>query len=380
MDDAAPPMQARKTFIRAVEVWVPGNDRSTLEFSAGLYGSASRFGALSRQMCFGRGEGLPGQAWEAGRPIVLRQFEGSDFRRTQAARAEGLSCGIALPIFAGDFLTAVLVIFCGDDEAHAGAIELWANDPAASRDMTLDDGYYGTTGDAFEFISRRTAFRKGTGLPGLAWESGLPVFQEDLGQGTRFLRADSALKVGINRGFALPCSTRGRSHYVLAFLSAMATPIVRRFETWLPDASGERLMRSGGFCETTGTVATIPASWVSLQLLFVTKTSPSGPRSSRTGSGSGLVTPATPNDGPIPRSNTLFTTPEMIKPATPTRSPVSTRIRVERLSKCATDGVGLGVGDGAAQLPLILKITCMSGNPSNARSIGVGYSHLRVLR
>ena len=254
MDDAAPPMQARKTFIRAVEVWVPGNDRSTLEFSAGLYGSASRFGALSRQMCFGRGEGLPGQAWEAGRPIVLRQFEGSDFRRTQAARAEGLSCGIALPIFAGDFLTAVLVIFCGDDEAHAGAIELWANDPAASRDMTLEDGYYGTTGDTFEFISRRTAFRNGTGLPGLAWESGLPVFQEDLGQGGRFLRADSALKVGINRGFALPCSTRGRSHYVLAFLSAMATPIVRRFETWLPDASGERLMRSGGFCETTGTV------------------------------------------------------------------------------------------------------------------------------
>ncbi len=255
MAAAAPPKQARKTFIRVVEVWVPGNDCSTLEFSAGLYGSASRFGALSRQMCFGRGEGLPGAAWEAGRPIVLKQFEGSNFRRIQAARIEGLSCGIALPIFAGDFLTSVLVIFCGDDEAHSGAIELWANDPAASRDMTLDDGYYGTTGDAFEFISRRTAFRKGTGLPGLAWESGLPFFQEDLGKGARFLRADGALQVGINRGFALPCATRGRSHFVLAFLSAMATPIVRRFETWLPDADGERLHRSGGFCEATGTVS-----------------------------------------------------------------------------------------------------------------------------
>jgi hypothetical protein len=249
-------MAARQSFIRVVEVWVPGNDRSTLEFSAGLYGSATRFGALSRQMCFGYGEGLPGAAWQSGRPIVLKQFEGANFRRTQAAAAEGLTCGIALPIFAGDFLTAVLVIFCGDDHAHAGAIELWENDPSLTRDLTLADGYYGTTADAFEFISRRTAFRKGTGLPGLAWQSGLPVFQEDLGKGERFLRADSAVKVGINRGFAMPCTSRDGRHYVMAFLSAMATPLVRRFETWLPDADadGERLHRAGGFCEVTGTL------------------------------------------------------------------------------------------------------------------------------
>lgn len=247
-------MATGKTFIRVVEVWVPGNDRSTLEFSAGLYGDARRFGLLSRQMCFGLGEGLPGEAWQRGRPVVLKQFEGANFRRTQAAKDEGLTCGIALPVFAGDFLTSVLVIFCGDDQAHAGAIELWGNDPVLSRDMLLADGYYGTTADAFEFISRRTAFRKGTGLPGLAWQSGLPVFQEDLGKGERFLRADSATKVGINRGFALPCTSRDGHDYVLAFLSAMATPTVRRFETWLPDASGERLHREGGFCEATGTV------------------------------------------------------------------------------------------------------------------------------
>jgi hypothetical protein len=253
-----------KTFIRVVEVWTPGTDRTLLEFSAGLYGSASRFGALSRQMCFGRGEGLPGQAWEAGCPIVLKQFEGSNFRRTKAAQAEGLTCGIALPIFAGDFLSAVLVIFCGDDETHAGAIELWSNDPAISKDMTLADGYYGTTADAFEFISRRTAFRKGNGLPGMAWESGLPVFIEDLGKGAGFLRADSAVKVGINRGFAIPCSTVGDTEYVMAVLSALATPIVRRFETWLPVGHGDaaRLLRSGGFCEVQGTVGEATADEV----------------------------------------------------------------------------------------------------------------------
>ncbi len=53
----------------------------------------------------------------------------------------------------------------------------------------LADGYYGTTADAFEFISRRTAFRRGTGLPGTGLGHGLPVFLPDLGKGARFLRA-----------------------------------------------------------------------------------------------------------------------------------------------------------------------------------------------
>jgi hypothetical protein len=240
------------TFIRVVEVWVPDASGSLLELGGAWYGAATRFGALSRQMCFGRGEGLPGQAWEAGRPIVLKEFEGSAFRRTQAAHADGLSCGIALPVFDGAALKAVLLIFCGDNETQAGAIELWRNQPEQSKDMLLDDGYYGTTSNVFEFISRRAAFRKGTGLPGLAWESGLPVFMDDLGKGGRFLRADSAQKVGINRGFAIPCATLGPDVYVMAFLSALATPLVRRFETWLPDPAGTHLLRREGFCEIEG--------------------------------------------------------------------------------------------------------------------------------
>ena len=243
-----------KTFIRAVEYWVPSNDRGILEFGGGLYGGATRFAAVSRGLCFGRGEGLPGQAWEAGHPIVLKQFEGSYFRRTAAAKADGLTCGIAVPIFAGDFLLSVMVIFCGDDEAHAGAIELWHNDPDESHDMMLVDGYYGTTGDTFEFISRSTGFRRGNGLPGMAWQAQAPVFLEDLGKASGFLRADGAVKVGINRGFALPCSSPGAAHYVMAFLSALATPIAQRLEIWQPDATSTVLLRSAGFCETEGTL------------------------------------------------------------------------------------------------------------------------------
>ena len=245
-----------KTFIRIIEYWVPTEDGSLLEFGGGLFGESTRFAAVSNNLCFGRGEGLPGHAWDTGHPIVLKELEGSYFRRAAAARAAGLTCGIAVPIFKGDKLSAVAVIFCGDDEAHAGAIELWGNDPEESHDMTLVDGYYGTTGDTFEFISRATAFRRGNGLPGMAWESQKPVFLPDLGKGSGFLRADGAIKVGINRGFAIPCSTLDGSNYVMAFLSALATPIARRVETWEPDASGTALRRTLGFSEVQGTSST----------------------------------------------------------------------------------------------------------------------------
>ena len=252
-----------KTFIRIIEYWVPGEDASLLEFGGGLFGDAVRFAANSQNLCFGRGEGLPGQAWESGHPIVLKDLEGSYFRRARAAKAAGLTCGIAVPIFQAGELSAVTVIFCGDDEEHAGAIELWHQDSHESSDMKLTDGYYGTTGDTFESLSRATRVQRGTGLPGLAWERQSPVFLPDLGPGSGFLRAGGAGKVGINRGFAIPCSSRDGSSYVLAFLSALATPIARRIDTWELDATGFALRRSPGFADPTASPAaseTIPLS------------------------------------------------------------------------------------------------------------------------
>lgn len=242
-----------KTFIRVVEVWVPDAAGTLLEFGSGWYGDTRAFGAISQRLCFGRGEGLPGQAWEQRRPIMLTDLASGGFLRTQAAAAEGLTCAVAWPVFAGETLRAVLLILCGDDEQHVGAIELWRN-ALGSHDMTLDAGYYGGTAEVFAFLSKHTAFRRGTGLPGLVWERGMPVFMADLGHGTKFLRAEGARQVGINRGFALPCALPGHDTYVMAFLSALATPIVRRLELWRPVAGGG-LRRSEGFCEKAGVLA-----------------------------------------------------------------------------------------------------------------------------
>ena len=96
-----------KTFIRVAEIWVPTKDRTQLQFLDGLYGPLGEFRAVSEQMTFGFDEGLPGKAWATRHPIILKKFENSYFKRTEAAKAAGLTCGVALPVFAGELLMAV---------------------------------------------------------------------------------------------------------------------------------------------------------------------------------------------------------------------------------------------------------------------------------
>jgi hypothetical protein len=261
-----------KTFIRVVEVWVPDSEGHLLEFGGGLYGAARAFGAVSRQMCFGRGEGLPGRVWEAGHPIILKQLQGGYFQRAAAAEAARLACAVAFPVFFADKFKAVVVFFCGDEAEHRGAIELWCNDPDIAADMQLVDGYYGSTGSDFEAASRETSVPRGVGLPGLAWQRQASVFIDGLSQSSTFVRAEHAAAAELQRGLAIPCPMSTHAHkdehrdepvdefkdkqYVLTFLSAAATPIARRIESWGPDADGRSLERSYGYCETAGRLPT----------------------------------------------------------------------------------------------------------------------------
>ncbi|MBT9597418.1 MAG: GAF domain-containing protein [Vitreoscilla sp.] len=243
-----------KTFIRVAEVWVPSADGHVLELAGGLFDGAPAFGAISRTLCFGRAEGLPGRAWDEGRPVLLRQIEGSYFRRIAAARAAGLSAAVALPIFLGETLTSVVVLLCGDTELHVGAIELWRNDPRVGTDLTLADGYYGSTDPGLEALTRDGGLPRGAGVPGLAWQREASVFIANVAQSTHFLRAQEAAQAGIVRALALPCSVRGRETWVLSLLSSSATPIARRIESWLPDAGGAGLRRALAVSEPEGPV------------------------------------------------------------------------------------------------------------------------------
>ncbi|MEM9766044.1 MAG: GAF domain-containing protein [Pseudomonadota bacterium] len=241
-----------RTFVEVAEVWIPDGD--TLVWAGGDYGTLDAFKAVSGKETFAKGEGLPGKAWAEGRPVVLKEFAGSYFKRTEAAHASGLTAAVAVPIFAGDTLKAVLVTLCGADADRIGAIEIWHDSDGM---LSLDDGYYGGA-KHFEWVSRHTQFPKGQGMPGIAWSSGAPVLMRDLGSGYKFIRAESAGGAGLTAGVALPIPVPGNKNFILALLSARGTPIARRFEVW---SSATEL--ADGFCaeegELTSNLAPSPA-------------------------------------------------------------------------------------------------------------------------
>ncbi|MBL1264314.1 GAF domain-containing protein [Methylomicrobium sp. RS1] len=245
-----------KTFIKVIEIWIPDKERTQLEFGSGLYGSLTDFKRISEKQRFAYDEGLPGKAWAAGHPIVLSRFEDSYFKRTAAAQKAGLTCGIAMPIFSGDFLLAIVVFLCGDDREQAGAIEVWCNEPAAPETLHVLDGYYGSLGQ-FEALSRQIRLAKGQGIPGMAWEAGMPVLTEDIGLAAGFPRAEEAQKSGVATGLGIPFIHGDEQVYAITFLSANATPLAKRIQIWVPDPERGQLVCRQSYSKNSNNLAEI---------------------------------------------------------------------------------------------------------------------------
>jgi hypothetical protein len=244
---------AKKPFVRATEIWTPSGDSGQLALAQGDYGELVDFATASVNTRFGYGEGLPGLAWQRSHPIIMHSLTRPLFVREAAAAEAGLTCGVAVPILSGTDLKAVLVLLCGDDEDHVGAIEVW-HALADSNELGLADGYFGTA-DKFEFQSKHIKFREGFGLPGLTWEADVPVVMKDLGRTKRFLRRESAQSAGITRGLGIPLREGTDEVWILTFLSANSTPIADRFEIWVPYRDGTGLVYQSGICESGADLA-----------------------------------------------------------------------------------------------------------------------------
>ncbi len=235
-----------KTFIKATEIWVPSKDRSKLELNDGVYSDLDDFRNISADMTFDIQQGLPGSVWATGHPLVISDFENSNFVRTKDAQNAGLTCAIGIPVLSGEYLLAVIVFLCGDKDQHAGAIEVWANDPDRSNELGVVDGYYGTS-EYFEFTSRKTRIMKGFGLPGMVWEKELPLLIEDLGDSQSFIRRREAKEAGITTGIGMPVAFDQEQIYIMVFLSSKDTPIAKRLQIWGLDEKGESLHCESAF-------------------------------------------------------------------------------------------------------------------------------------
>jgi hypothetical protein len=247
------------SFVRVAEIWVPDSDGYLLEFADGLYDEAPEFGTISRSMCFGRGEGLPGRVWEEGRPIILKSLQDGYFQRAAAAKKAELTCAVAFPVFFDDQLKSVVVLFCGSLDGMSGAIEVWHNDPRVASDLRLVEGVYGAEDAAFEAASRDATMPRGIGLPGLAWQRERAVFMDGLSESTRFVRSADVAATGIRSGFALPCRVPSAETYVLTFLCATSRPIARCIDSWAEGAGGPALERAWSSAAGDGAAQPEPA-------------------------------------------------------------------------------------------------------------------------
>ena len=232
-------------FIKAIEVWVPGVQPYQLQLASSHYGDLAQFKSASESMCFAYGDGLPGKTWSEGRPIVLTDIQQRYFQRRQLAEEAKLQCAVSIPIFSGEFLQAVVVLFCGDESGQMGALELWHNHDGSKTELRLVDGYYGKL-ERFEWVSRKLTIMRGRGLPGAAWAENSPMLMSDLHKSSAFLRASNAADAGITSGLAIPFVYAEDDVRVLAFLTAEGSPIAKGFEIWAPSADGTLLKFHSG--------------------------------------------------------------------------------------------------------------------------------------
>lgn len=236
------------TLIKAAEAWLPNEDGTQLTLGSACYGSLGDFEAISRSMFFKYGEGLPGQAWQQGHPIIWNDLSQDNFKRRNFLSDTGIECGIAIPIQAGSFLLGVLVLFCGKSRISgraAGALEVWESGThAPENELKLASGYFGDL-ERFEWVSRKLTIMKGFGLPGEAWEQGKPLLMKDLAESSSFLRAQNAAECGITTGMAIPLSNQPGGIHVVTMLSASGTPIAHQFEIWSPNEEGKLVFEDG---------------------------------------------------------------------------------------------------------------------------------------
>lgn len=102
---------AQTPITRVMEVWKP-DPQGVLALDAGYYGPLDDFAAISRATRFERGVGLPGRVFAERAPVVFERLtREAGFIRYDAAARAGLDAALGFPVFRGNAVEAVVVLF-----------------------------------------------------------------------------------------------------------------------------------------------------------------------------------------------------------------------------------------------------------------------------
>ena len=114
-------------------------------------------------------------------------------------------------------LLKVIESICRNLDWNVGAV--WEVDD--STQLLVCSDFYRmeplTSPEDFETVTRETKFKKGIGLPGRVWVTGVPLWISDIQKDANFPRLPCAKIAGLHSAFALPIVSSGRIRGVLEF-------------------------------------------------------------------------------------------------------------------------------------------------------------------
>lgn len=190
------------------EIWSP-DAVGRLALSAGFYGGLCEFEQLSWQTRFSVLEGLPGQAFDARRPVLFNDLSRrGGFVRAEAAAKAGLGAGLGLPMLEGDTAKSALLLLTSSLHPLAQVIEVWEPD---GDDLRLCAGYYG---ENYALARQREGLhlQRGRGLPGEVCETRLPALHP-LAESDGF-----AAELGLETSVGIPLFTKGKVSSVVVLM------------------------------------------------------------------------------------------------------------------------------------------------------------------
>lgn len=237
-----PVSEAQETFLSVVEVWRPDGSGDKLRWAAGHYDAAPEFGAVSRDTTFAMGEGVPGQVWETGRPVLLDGLVGTNFVRVAAAADAGLGSVLAIPYRRRGRIQAVVVFLMNVRRDLCGVAEVWTPDRDGGPQLELHRGYYsGLT--HFGAASQQVRFARGEGLPGRVWQTGRPLVAPDVASWDAFVRRSPAEADHIKTGIGIPLFVDGGLESVVTMFGTREVPLARDVSVVLTSQGDSRAVR-----------------------------------------------------------------------------------------------------------------------------------------
>lgn len=226
--------------LKGIEVWTPSAADDCLELSQSVYRDAAYFRETSTHMTFRRGEGLPGRVWTSRAPVFMRELITTDFVRSQAASAVGMTTAIGFPIFASGEIQSIILLLLDTRYQMKAAFESWHYDPAVSS-LKLAGGTY-VNCERLRRLTEFMSFPVGSGLPGIAAEQRLPCAGARFAEGTAAVRGVALAAERLMSGVALPLTDSGNDiSDVFLLFNAESSPVFSLLQVWKPTADGTRL-------------------------------------------------------------------------------------------------------------------------------------------